>query len=69
MLKTVTSFLFVLDALCETKYWQPKSQANIPVVENVLNGAVFTYRMLNLMKTFDLPLRGGKQRYTMATCL
>ena len=25
MLKTVTSFLFVLDTLCETKYWQPKS--------------------------------------------
>ena len=23
--KNVTSFLFVLAALCETKYWQPKS--------------------------------------------
>lgn len=44
-------------------------QANIPVVENGLNGAVFASRMLNLMNTFDLPLRGGKQRYTIATCL
>ena len=25
MQKNVTSFLFVLAALCETKYWQPKS--------------------------------------------